>query len=596
MADNKKAALRTADEFGADSLRVATAVGAMAGLGLVLFAIIFALVSRSWSTAFYAPWWMLGVGLLAIIFFVFFNYEWLTRIVTGRAALSGISVAVLCAGAVAVWICGNLLFNHPGRFNFRVWKKNAPKTKMYWSRDCTKNKRFELSEKTLAELARLEETLHIYVVYRAGPDEGPMLDDLLERYAEASDRIKLEFLMPGDKDFMLKHKDLAKRLNKHPDEIERRSVAMFYGKDRFKYLSPYEFWEQRPVPRFGGQVGYDRVFKGEEVLTSAIYGMVDSEKTKVYFIVDHGEHNPDDRQSGNGLYVVPQLLSRDNIAWETADLKTWEKVPDDATVVVLCGPRRPIHEREVAVLSKYVDDRLGRLLICLDDFQPDVDLGLDGLLEHVGLQAGRDIVIEKNSEYMWARIPGLFIGRDMGFQPHSMLGKLREANVRPSFRGARTVGRLEGYNGKFSPQDLCSGSSDSYGETDFQSYVKDRATFEENSDNKGPVVYAMASWEGPPPMPGGRMDKKLGRVVLVGDSDWCSDMLIGGVPDNRSFFMAVINWLAGKEKRITIEPKLADDERYNLKPQHRKMSVIVLVIVPVLLFLAAGVVLWIRRR
>ncbi|MHC4916766.1 MAG: hypothetical protein ACYTGB_14870 [Planctomycetota bacterium] len=596
MAEKKGTAPRPTDEFGADSLRVATAVGAMAGLGLVLFAIIFALVSQSWSAAFYAPWWMLGVGLLAIIFFVFFNFEWLTRIVTGRAALSGISVAVLCVGAVALWLCGNLLFNHPGRFNFRVWKRSAPKTKLYWSRDCTKNKRFELSDKTLAELARLEETLHIYVIYRAGPDEGPMLDDLLQRYAEASEKVQLEFLMPGDKTFMRKHKDLAKRLHKPTEQIERRSVIMFYGKDRFKYLSPYEFWEQRPVPRFGGQVGYDRVFKGEEVLTSAIYGMVDKEKTKVYFIVDHGERSPDDRTTMNGMYGATLLLKRDNIDWETADLKTWEKVPDDATVVALCGPRRPIHEREAGVLTKYLDDRRGRLLICLDDFQPDVDLGLDGLLEHVGLQAGRDIVIEKNAEYKWARVDGLYIGRDMGFQPQSMLGKLREANVRPSFRGACTVGRMEGYSGKYSPQNLCSGSSDSYGETDFQSYVKGRAALDENADNKGPVVYAIASWEGPPPMPGGRMQIELGRVVLVGDSDWCSDRWMSSVPDNCSFFMAVINWLAGKEKRIEIQPKLADNERYNLKPQHRKMSVIVLVIVPVLLFLAAGVVLWIRRR
>jgi len=95
---------------------------------------------------------------------------------------------------------------------------------------------------------------------------------------------------------------------------------------------------------------------------------------------------------------------------------------------------------------------------------------------------------------------------------------------------------------------------------------------------------------------GGRMQETLGRVVVVGDSDWCGDMLMRAVAENPTFFMAAINWLAGKEKRIEIAPKPAEDDSYVMKPGHHKMSIYVLCSVLVLLVGAAGLVLWVRRR
>jgi len=592
MPENQAPSHRTADEFGKDSLRVTTAVAAMVGLGLALFAVILAMVNGSWSVAFYAPWWMLGVGLLAIVFFVFFNFEWLAQVISGRAAMSGALVAVLCAGALTVWFGGNYFFNYPARNKLA---KKIGIDPLYWSLDLTKNKRFTLSEKSLDQLEELKDKLEIKVMWRAGGQEGPQLDSLLERYAEASDKVDLEFLMPGNKNYELDKKRLADRLNKHPDEIEPRSVSLFY-RDRFKYLTYMDFMEVRPRRGRFGRIEQDRIFKGEEAITSTIYEMIDTKKTKVYFVIDHGEHNPEDRRSGNGLAIAGQLLKRSNIDWETMDLRTRKQIPDDATIVAVVGPHRELTDEEVKVLQTYLDERKGALLICLDDFRKDVNLGLDGLLAHLGLTSGRDYVVETSADYTWGRMPGLFIGKDLGMQPAEMLSRLREANVRPSFRGARSLKRLEGYRGDFAPQELASGSPDSYGETNFDSLMKGKQKFDKDVDTEGPIHYAFACWEGPSPMPGSRMNKTTGRVLVFGDSHWCSDQLMSMVRDNHTFFMAGINWLAGKEKRISIEPKLADNDFYSMKPKHARVFKMVLVIIPVLLALAAGWVLWARRR
>lgn len=591
---------RAAQQLGADTMRAVTAVGAIVGLLLVMVALIIAATEGTFAKAYWAPLWLLCLGFLAIIFFVFFNFEWLAKVVTGRAALSGVLVAVMCAGAVALWVCGNLLFNSPGRFNFKFWDKKAHRTKLFWSGDYTKTQLFSLSKKTHRQLDELENKLKITVIYRASPQEGPELDALLERYREYSDKVELEFLMPGEEGYELKRKKLAQTLKKDSaDELAPRSVSLVYGKDRFKYLTWSDFWDVRFDPRRGmGLRGMQqRVFKGEEALTSAIYEMLDPEKTKVYFVVDHGERSPDDERTGRGLSKAAALLKRSNIEWETLDLRTREEIPKDASVVVVCGPKRAITASEITVLRKFLDDRKGRLLICLDEARREVALGLDPLLAHLGIEAGRDLVVEPDTDFVWGNYPEMTIGKKLGMEPRALLEKLDESNIRPTFRLARSLRPLERYRGKFSAHDLCSGSADSYGETDLATYINSRQTkFDKDVDTKGPVIYAMAAWEGPTPRPFGRMEKTLGRVVVVGDSDWCSDMLLYRIADNRTFFMASINWLAGKEKRIEIEPKLADNDTYHMGAGHVKMSKYVLWSLFVVLILASGLVIWVRRR
>ncbi len=589
MAENGASSHRTAVQFGTDSLRVTTAVIAMVGLSLALFALILGMIygPAAW---FFAPYWLAGVGLLAVIFFVVFNFEWLGQVISGRAAMSGMLVAVMCAAAVVVWFGMNYFFNYPASSKL-ARKIGLPR--QYCSVDLTKTRRFTLSDKTLDLLDGLKQKISIKVMWRGSPQEGPQMDSLLECYAEASDMIDLEFLMPTNEDYDRKKSLLANRLNKEVSELHGRSVSLFF-EDRFKYLNYFDLWETRSRRGRYGQVQQDRIFKGEEAITSAICGMIDTEKSKVYFVVDHGEKNPDTRGNGNGLHSAGQLLKRSNIDWEVMDLRTKRKIPDDATVVAIIGPRRELTGEEVKVLQTYLDERQGRLLICMDEYRRDVNLGLGSLLAHVGLVAGRDHVIEKNVDFLWGRAPGLFFGKTLGSEPQAMLDTLREANVQPSFRKARSLKRLQGYSGRFSAHELATGSaSDSWGETNLDEfYRRGKARFDKDTDTDGPIHYAFACWEGPTPTPG---VEKLGRVVVFGDSDWCEDTLMG-LRDNSTFFMAVINWLAGKEKRISIEPKLAEDAPYTMKPKHARRLKIVLVTVPILLVLAAGWVLWARRR
>ena len=67
-----EAAGRAAQQLGADTMRVVTAVGAIVGLLLVLVALIIAATEGTFAKAYWTPLWLLCLGFLAIIFFVFF--------------------------------------------------------------------------------------------------------------------------------------------------------------------------------------------------------------------------------------------------------------------------------------------------------------------------------------------------------------------------------------------------------------------------------------------------------------------------------------------------------------------------------------------
>ena len=92
-------------DFSDSPARVATAVAALAGFLFMLVSVGLAMFN-SWTWLVCTPLIVMGVGLLAVGFFVVFNFEWLGDVISGRAALSGLLVAVMCLAALVVWAVG----------------------------------------------------------------------------------------------------------------------------------------------------------------------------------------------------------------------------------------------------------------------------------------------------------------------------------------------------------------------------------------------------------------------------------------------------------------------------------------------------------
>lgn len=579
-------------DFGASGARVGTAVGAIVGLVLMLVGLIVGL-RDGWGTMHFLPAYIEGLGVLAVAFFVFFNMEWLAKVISGRAALSGLLVAVMCTAAVVLWVAGVYFFTYRGLVSFRG--RSVP---LYKSWDMTKTGRFTLSEATLKQLGELKQPLKLVVVGLKLDYQRPDADNLLALYKAARpDKVELEYLAPNDPKFSVKHKNLADRVKREQEELGYGTLAVLYGDKDSRVIRSQEFWDYREKP-WGGQVASDQFFKGEDVVSSAILQMLDDKKPKAYFVWGHGERDMEARQA-NGMSLAVELLSRENVETARLQLASVQKVPDDASLVVVCGPRKAFSEGELDVLQKYVAESKGRLLICLDEFRPESDVGLEPLLAGFGIAAGRDVLVEPDPQHSISSSADIKFSADFG--SHPIVERLAAVKLPVFFRLARTVRGAEESEGPWKVDVLVSGSPDSYGETDVEAwYNRGQAKYDEGRDGPKPAGYAVVSWAGSrgrtmpgmPPME----PPDLGRVMVVGDSDWCSNEFLRKGPGNAAFFSLAVQWLVGQEKRMGIPSRQVEDEQLSLTPAQNSVAYTILISAPALLALVAIIVAWLRRR
>ena len=119
-----------------------------------------------------------------------------------------------------------------------------------------------------------------------------------------------------------------------------------------------------------------------------------------------------------------------------------------------------------------------------------------------------------------------------------------------------------------------------------------KATFDEKKDIKGPINIAVAMER--------LYGKKGQRVVVVGNGNFLSNTFIsnGG---NADLGVNIVNWLAGDDNLITIDPKPLKDVNVVIPsdPWNRFMAMVIFfgfrLVLPVILLLT-GVILWWKRR
>src|SRR5262249_8747415 len=145
---------------------------------------------------------------------------------------------------------------------------------------------------------------------------------------------------------------------------------------------------ERPTRRRGAGEGY--TFKGEDAVVSTIDFLSQGKaKPVVYFTQGNGELDLNDMdtsrpdrgldalqerlQKGNyeakGLQLVPVAVGKQDDPRKVIS----DKVPADAAVVVLPGPRRPLTAEALAALDEYMNRedpktkaKTGKLVVMLD--------------------------------------------------------------------------------------------------------------------------------------------------------------------------------------------------------------------------------------
>jgi ABC-type uncharacterized transport system involved in gliding motility auxiliary subunit len=511
-------------------------------LVFVAFAIRFGYPAKE-QWAYYLAW----AGLVCVLAYTLAQWREIGKIFSRRQTRYG----TLAATSVLV-VLGILV-----AINFIGAKQNKR-----W--DLTTNKQFSLSDQSRNVLAKLDSPLQVLVF--AQEPEFPRYQDKLKEYEYGSKKISTEYIDPDKK-----------------PAVAKQNKVEAYGTIVFNYKSRSE------------RVTTDN----EQDITNGIIKVVSGQQRKVYFTQGHGEKDTVSAER-DGYNAIAAALGRENYAVDKLVVAQQGTVPDDASVVIVAGPKTDFFPPEIEALKKYLD-KSGKLLLELDPpDRPDSPplTGLIALAHDWGVQVGDNIVVDASGM-------GRLIGTDASvpvaatYPSHPITQRFSLLTAYPLAREASPISG--GVNGH-TAQTFVETSPRSWAEADIKGLLTTGQVSldESKGDKKGPIAIASAvtasAASTAPPKPGDAdAPKPETRVAVIGDSDFVANGGLG-IQGNKDLFMNTIGWLSQQENLISIRPKEADDRRITLTAtQQSNITWLSLLIIPGFIF-GTGIYTWWRRR
>lgn len=268
-----------------------------------------------------------------------------------------------------------------------------------------------------------------------------------------------------------------------------------------------------------------------------------------------------------------QLASK-GLSVNALNLAIAPQVPDDVSVLVVASPQIDVPPAEVAKLVSYVE-RGGNLLWLID--QEPLN-GLQELAERIGLVLSPGVVVDPDAIEHGGR-PVMSVAAPGGYGGHPVLESMRVNTLFP-FARAINVNEFDGW--RSTP--LVEVAARGWIETDD---LGGRIVFDKARDTPGPVQIAVALER--------MREEKTQRVVIVGSGHFLANMYLGN-GGNLDLGVNIVNWLAGDERLISIQPRSAPDTTLTLSKGGLLAIVVAFLIVVPIVLLATGALIWWRRR
>ncbi|MBO8130856.1 MAG: GldG family protein [Candidatus Marinimicrobia bacterium] len=499
------------------------------GIGLIFIGLIIYSITNLWDLKTIIP---LAIGLgLTIFSLIKLDF---TQIIKNRRFQYGSNAIIVILLVVAIV---GLLDFFLARHTIRI--------------DTTASKIFSLSDQTRKILKNLDKDVTVLAFVKDINKES--VEDLLKEYAHLSKHFKYELIDPDEKPA------IAKR-----HRVKAYGNLVIICNDREEQIDQAT----------------------EEKITNAIIKVTREEKKKVYFVSGHGEGSITDNER-YGFSKAKEAILEQNYEVEDLLLADKDSIPDNASVIVLPGPKKELFEHEKEMLKDYID-RGGSVLLMLD---PRPSIGLIEFLKPYGVQVGDDIVIDASGlGRLFGAGPDIPLVANYG--SHPIVSEM--GNYMTFFPGVRSVRKDEENNDtKIKIVELAKTSPQSYAVKNFEEMYKTGKIKISKDDEKGPIPIAVAVTKNVEKDENKIRDKA--RLVVVGDSDFATNAYFSNQA-NGDLFMNMINWLLADEDLISIRPKSPDVRTVNMTPaQVKTVFWLTVIILPAISFIV-GVLVYIRRR
>jgi ABC-type uncharacterized transport system involved in gliding motility auxiliary subunit len=451
--------------------------------------------------------------------------------------------------------------------------------------DLTRHRSYSLSPETLSYVKNLSRPASI-VVTTPKEDVAPEIRGLLDEYvhateASATGRITLDYID------VYENRRRADEL-----KVEQPNVIVLRSADRERGVPMTDLYRIKNQQR--------EAFQGEQAITAALLDVSSPEQLHVYFLVGHGELQPDGTDARGLSKLTAELRARDfNV--DTLELAVAREIPADANLLVAIGPQTAYTPAEQEMLRQYLSARAGRLILCLaagNVSSSVVPRSLEDLLDDWGVLVDDDIVVDTSPEHVTDTGDLIIKGYDA---EHPLVQSVFQNRIPLRFGLTRTVRPHPG-------RTLASGltvvpvagtSSTAWGETD---YRRGRAARDARDirpipgippkDALGVVVASerVAVRDNLPfSVPGG-------RLVVFGTDDFIANARVGYF-GNFPVFLGAVNWAVDRDPQLSVPARPIEKFQLALSAgDFMKLRYALLFGLPGGTLLLGLVVYWTRRQ
>ncbi len=414
--------------------------------------------------------------------------------------------------------------------------------------DLTENKLFTIAPQSQEIVKNLSQSLKIWVFDHNIDQE---LKNLLEDYTRYSDKLEFQFVDPQIEIGLAEQFKVQSFGEVYLEYGEKREKISTTGND------------------FGGNIS-------ETAITNAIFRIQSDRIFQIYFLQGHGEPKLDAAEGGF-TQAISQLR---DLGYQVRELNliTQRQIPKNTDLIIISRPIRKFLPTEVSLLQTYLKNG-GRLLIML---MPDVNPGLAPILQDWGITLENRFIIDASGlGNTWGYGPGVVIITNYGNHP---ITKTFGSGI-SVFPQSRPVKITEKPN--INSESFIITNRNTWAENNL---APKQIEFNPKQDIRGPLNIGVA-------LNRKNTDKQReSRLVVFGNGTFAMDGWFQKQL-NSDIFLNTVDWLIRDNGlTLSIRPKEQTNRRINLSPlEAGVISWMALRIMPLLSFIAAGLIWWRKR-
>ena len=430
------------------------------------------------------------------------------------------------------------------------WLGNKYYARLDWSR----GKNTVLSPQTKALLGGLEKPVQAIVMFATTGEAEADAQMLLREYQfAAKGKLTVEEVDPYAN--LARAKDLQAQYKFGANE----NVVIFTYDGRHKFVNSGDLAEVEQMDQMAMMSGRRPqmiAFKGEQVFTATLLELTETKQNKLYLIGSHGEYDTNSRDTAG----FREFLTRQNLKFETLKLAEKDSIPDDASMLMILGPKFDFSERDLKLLSEYWEKK-GRILLCtgwtngktpnLNEWlaargmrpQNDAVIRVVSLGNLAGMQPLEGVIMNQGSP----------ITKDLAGVTTEMFGPTQSLDLD---RKLEKAAALQLTSLLVAPEGF-------WGETEYA--PGDRTAvpfFDPRKDHIGPLTLGAAVERGGSADP--KVKLETSRMVVFGNGDFLSDKGLQVGQASLDLALNSVNWLLNRENLINIPPKVKEKQSLKL--------------------------------